>query len=79
MKYLLFAGHDYYPSGGALDLKGEHKTLREALEAHNPNEFRYDGGWDNILNKETMETNRYFYKGNWVNTKSEYESLYNKL
>ena len=33
IKYLLFAGHDYYPSGGALDFRGSFDTVDEAKAA----------------------------------------------
>lgn len=32
MKYFLFAGNDYYPTGGINDLIGKYNSYREALE-----------------------------------------------
>ena len=63
--YLLFAGDDYYPKGGANDLKGSYVSLDDAIDAHNPNEFDYDGGWANILNIETMKIEARF-GGSWI-------------
>lgn len=42
-KYLLFAGHSYYPAGGAFDLIGDYDTLEEALEEANRKE-----GWGRL-------------------------------
>jgi hypothetical protein len=33
MKYLLFAGDTYYPSGGAKDFIGSYESLEEAIKA----------------------------------------------
>lgn len=55
MSYLLFAGDDYYPRGGAEDLQGQYNSIEEAISNHNPNEHNMDGGWANILNLDTLE------------------------
>ncbi len=33
-RYLLFSGHDYYPSGGWSDFKGSFATIEDALRAN---------------------------------------------
>lgn len=49
MRYLLFAGDDYYPLGGARDLVGCYSDLQDAKGA-------YDGqGWAHIYDIETCE------------------------
>ena len=48
--FLLFAGNDYYPKGGAEDLYGVFETVQEAVAHHNTIPmFDYDGGWAHIL------------------------------
>ena len=66
MRYLLFAGDDYYPRGGANDLKGCFDTLAAAIEAHDPNEFECDGGWANVLCLEPLKQVKRFYNGKWL-------------
>ena len=62
-KFLLFAGNDYYPKGGARDLIGSFDTLEDAQAAHDPNVFEYDGGWANIYSTESESIVLYFYGG----------------
>ncbi|MBY0438776.1 MAG: hypothetical protein K2W80_11330 [Burkholderiales bacterium] len=48
MSYLLFAGEDYYPEGGAWDLQGRFDTIDAAIAGHDAR-FDYNGGWANVL------------------------------
>ena len=63
--FLLFAGDDYYPKGGALDLIGAFESAAAAEAAHNPHQFNYAGGWANILDMETLSVVRSFSRGVW--------------
>ena len=63
--FLLFAGNDYYPKGGALDLIGRYSDIEEAMAAHNPQAFTYDGGWANILDQSSMAIVKVFYGSEW--------------
>lgn len=65
MAYLLFAGNDYYPRGGALDLKGKFNSIDDAIAEHDPNEFEYDGGWANILCLHDFKIVKLFERGLW--------------
>jgi hypothetical protein len=65
MEYLLFAGNDYYPSGGAEDLKGRFDTLDQAIAGHDPNEFEYAGGWANVLCMDSLKLVKRFSRGKW--------------
>lgn len=64
-RFLLFAGDDYYPKGGALDLLGAFDSAEEAESAHDPKRFNYDGGWANILDVEAATVLRSFCRGTW--------------
>lgn len=66
MAYLLFAGADYYPEGGARDLKGKFDTIDLAIEAHDPCEFDYEGGWANVLCLDSMRIVKRFWRGKWI-------------
>lgn len=63
--FILFAGDDYYPEGGAYDFKGAFKTLEEAIEFHDPNEYNNCGGWANIFDLENEEIVKKFSRGTW--------------
>lgn len=65
MAYLLFAGNDYYPEGGALDLQGRFDSIEAAIASHDPNKFGYDGGWANILCLDTLKIVKMFSRGDW--------------
>lgn len=65
MAYLLFAGNDYYPLGGAEDLKGKYADIQSAIIAHNPTEYTYDGGWANVLCLDTLKVVMCFSRGVW--------------
>ncbi len=69
-QYLLFAGDDYYPDGGANDLIGGFASVDAAVSAHDPKRFRYDGGWANILQVSTQEIVRTFDRGTWSSTET---------
>ncbi len=64
-RYLLFAGKDYYPNGGAEDFIGIYKTKKDALKAHDPNKYDYDGGWANIFDLKTERIIKKFDRGIW--------------
>ena len=63
--FLLFAGDDYYPEGGAKDFKGSFSSMEGAQAAHDPDEFRYDGGWANIFDTGTLSIAMSFSRGIW--------------
>ena len=65
MAYLLFAGNDYYPRGGARDLVGRFDTIEAAIGGHDPRRFKYDGGWANVLCLETLAVVKRFSRGKW--------------
>ena len=73
MSVLLFAGDDYYPLGGARDLQGKYETAEEAIKAHDPTEFTYEGGWSNILDLESLQTVGVFDRGQWYKSIEEWE------
>ena len=73
MAYLLFAGNDYYPKGGANDLKGSFDTLDSAIAKHNPAEFRYDGGWANVLCTDSLKLVKKFSRGRWYDPEEDYD------
>ena len=66
--YLLFAGDNYYPQGGARDLVGSYRSVDDAVKAHDPKRNRYDGGWANILDTRTLEIVKCFSRGTWANS-----------
>lgn len=68
MAYLLFAGDDYYPIGGAEDLKGRFDTLEAAIAGHDQKEYKYSGGWANVLCLESLKVMKRFNRGNWRDT-----------
>lgn len=72
-KFLLFAGHDYYPRGGARDFKGAFMTEGYAMRAHDPTEHDYDGGWANIFDIEKAEIVKQFHGGRWINVDKQIE------
>ena len=64
-QFLLFAGNDYYPYGGAYDYKGSFKTIEEAVSSHNPNEHDYNGGWANVFELPKEKIVMQFKRGGW--------------
>jgi hypothetical protein len=53
-QYLVFAGSDYYPSGGWKDFKGSFDSIDEAKKFLNTEELRsYD--WWQIVDTTTQE------------------------
>lgn len=51
-RYMLFAGWDYYPSGGMRDFVGSYDTFDEARE----DALGMTGDWWHILDIETGDT-----------------------
>ena len=70
-QFLLFAGSNYYPEGGAYDFKGSFDTVELAVKAHDPNEQKLDGGWANIFDLKEEKIVKQFYEGNWYEGDSE--------
>lgn len=64
-QYLLFAGNDYYPNGGAEDLVGLYENLDDALEAHNQTIYEYEGGWAHVYSLVEMRIIAEFKRGKW--------------
>jgi hypothetical protein len=65
MAYLLFAGDDYYPSGGAEDLQGRFETVDAAIAGHDPTKYKYEGGWANVLCLDSLKMVKVFNRGTW--------------
>lgn len=63
MSYLLFAGNDYYPYGGADDLQGKFDTVDEAIAAHDPN--KYDEPWAHVFCLESLSIVKEFHDEEW--------------
>jgi hypothetical protein len=64
--FLLFAGNDYYPIGGAFDFESAHDTLPDAIAAHDPEEYKYSGGWANIFDTSSLTIVKSFMRGTWT-------------
>lgn len=64
--FLLFAGNDYYPRGGAYDLQGRYETLEAAMQGHDPDKYEYGGGWANILWLGDMTIMKCFESSKWI-------------
>ena len=62
---LLFAGNDCYPEGGAHDFKGSFKNKEDAIKSHNPNQYKYEGGWANIFDLKKQKIIKQFSRGTW--------------
>lgn len=69
MRYLIFAGEDYYPKGGGLDLRGGHDELKKvqekAAEMVKPTKNKwgtdcYEFDWLHILDTETGKIEKVF-------------------
>lgn len=75
IRFLLFAGDDYYPEGGANDFKGAFESLDAAIEAHNPNEHKYDGGWANIFDLNTLKIVKTFNRGAWRDVENKERAI----
>lgn len=58
-KYILFAGHNYYPEGGFDDFHGSFETIEAAKEwlGLNPNKIsnQYIDHWCHIVDRNTWE------------------------
>jgi hypothetical protein len=55
--YLLFAGDTHYADGGAWDYRGTFESPTAARAAHDPTQFRYEGGWANVMRAARTLTN----------------------
>jgi len=66
MSFLLFAGDEYYPMGGANDFKSKHETIDDAISAHDPTEHNYDGGWANIFCLDQLKIVATFDRSGWA-------------
>lgn len=60
MKYMLFAGTNYYPRGGALDFIGFYPTVEDAQKAFVERAGEISKGeaidnWGHVVDYETME------------------------
>ena len=65
MAYLLFAGNDYYPEGGAEDLQGKFDTIDAALAAHALSDFVDYRAFANVLCLDTLKVVKNFHCGTW--------------
>ena len=65
MPVLLFAGDDYYPKGGAEDLQGRFTSPQEAMMAHDPRKYEYEGGWANVLDLDSLQVVKRYARGKW--------------
>ena len=72
-QFLLFAGNDYYPSGGAEDFIGSYDTIEDAIEARDACTFDYDGGWANIFDSKEEKIVRTFSRGTWTEKQSHFD------
>ena len=75
-QFLLFAGSNYYPEGGAYDFKGSFETSELAVKAHDPSDYiipKYKccDGWANIFDLKEEKIVKQFYEGNWYEGDSE--------
>ena len=66
-RYLLFAGEDYYPSGGAYDFVGSFDSIDEAVNALNYKEYR--DCWANVFDLTTEKIVKHHSRGVWQNEK----------
>jgi hypothetical protein len=69
-QFLLFAGMNYYPKGGAYDFKGSFETVELAVKAHDPfyctiSKHKYYDGWANIFDLKEQKIVKQCYQGNW--------------
>lgn len=60
MRYLLFAGHDYYPDGGIDDLRHQADTIDELKQYFKDNHrdisgHSYTSNWGHIVDAETFK------------------------
>jgi hypothetical protein len=62
--YYLFAGDDYYPSGGALDFIDKFATIHEAKLAHVGTLSAY-GHWAHIANEDMRIVSEWMRGDEW--------------
>lgn len=72
MKFLLFAGEDYYPGGGARDFQGAFDSFEEAVAAHALLKFEYCGGWANIMRTSDYKVVWHWWRGREVNDEGKF-------
>ena len=63
-RYLLFAGEDYYPSGGAKDLEGDFDTIDEAVNALDHEDYR--DCWAHVFDLTTKKIVKHHSRGVWI-------------
>jgi hypothetical protein len=61
-RYLLFAGENYYPSGGIRDFIGDYQSMEMTIEALG--EVR-KANWFNIMDTKTGNKFDHHFIGNW--------------
>lgn len=54
-RYWLFAGHNYYPSGGMEDFVGDFDSLKDAKHSVLPEIKRSAYHWAHVFDTETRE------------------------
>lgn len=79
MRFFLFAGNDYYPKGGMVDLQAIRPTAKEALEALDPGLYHYKGGWAHIFDAEKMEVAYWLKDGKWSGSSGEFDEKWIRL
>lgn len=63
--FLLFAGDTHYPEGGAEDLQRQFGTMDEAMAAHDPQKYKYNGGWAHVLCLDSLKIVKIFSNNEW--------------
>lgn len=66
-RYLLFAGEDYYPGGGANDLKGDFDTIEEAVNALHHKDYR--DCFAHVFDLTTKKIVKHHSRGDWQDEK----------
>ena len=66
-RFLLFAGENYYPQGGAEDFICGYDTIEQAMDAYDkmPLEEYEEKEWANILDIKTLKPVKFFFNGKW--------------
>jgi len=54
MRYLLFAGYTYYPSGGWGDYRGSFETVEEAVARFEKDKKENWWDWYHIVDSQTL-------------------------
>jgi hypothetical protein len=58
--YLLFAGDDYYPNGGADDFRGTYHTMQEAMRAGEHYDWAHVATVETTMSADTTEFTFFF-------------------